>query len=85
MLPGQQVKVHKSASFVDILEVCKFTKICDRKGYCVLYMECRGFPNKVVCSTLARIARSWTLLRAFGPHELLSLHILSGVTSATDH
>ena len=22
--PGQQVKVHKSASFVDILEVCKF-------------------------------------------------------------
>ena len=32
MLPGQQVKVHKSASFVDILEVCKFT-FCDRKGY----------------------------------------------------
>ena len=25
MPPGQQVKVHKSASFVDILEVCKFT------------------------------------------------------------
>ena len=26
---GQQVKVHKSASFVDILEVCKFTIFCD--------------------------------------------------------
>ena len=33
MPPGQQVKVHKSASFVDILEVCKFTTLCDRKGY----------------------------------------------------
>ena len=31
--PGQQVKVHKSVSFVDILEVCKFTTFCDRKGY----------------------------------------------------
>ena len=29
---GQQVKVHKSASFVDILEVCKFT-FGDRNGY----------------------------------------------------
>ena len=25
MPPGQQVKVHKSARFVDIWEVCKFT------------------------------------------------------------
>ena len=33
MPPGQQVKVHKSASFVDIMEVCKFTTFCDRKGY----------------------------------------------------
>ena len=33
MPPGQQVKVHKIASFVDILEVCKFTTFCDRKGY----------------------------------------------------
>ena len=33
MPPGQQVKVHKSASFVDILKVCKFTSFCDRKGY----------------------------------------------------
>ena len=32
MPPGQQVKVQKSASFVDILEVCKFTTLCDRKG-----------------------------------------------------
>ena len=31
--PGKQVKVHKSASFVDILEVCKFTTFFDRKGY----------------------------------------------------
>ena len=35
MPPGQQVKVHKSASFVDILEVCKFTTFCDRKVYTV--------------------------------------------------
>ena len=27
MPPGQQVKVNKSASFVDILEVCKFTTL----------------------------------------------------------
>ena len=33
MPPGEQVKVHKSASFVDILEVCKFRTFCDRKGY----------------------------------------------------
>ena len=33
MPPGQQVKVHISESFVDILEVCKFTTFCDRKGY----------------------------------------------------
>ena len=39
MPPGQQVKVHKSASFVDILEVCKFTTFCDRKGYCDLETE----------------------------------------------
>ena len=36
MPPGQQVKVHKSASFVDILEVCKFTTFCDRKGYRIM-------------------------------------------------
>ena len=35
MPPGQQVKVHKIASFVDILKVCKFTTFCDRKGYTV--------------------------------------------------
>ena len=29
MPPGQQVKVHKSASFVDILEVFKSTTFCD--------------------------------------------------------
>ena len=29
MRTGQQVKVHKSA---DILEVCKITTFCDRKG-----------------------------------------------------
>ena len=33
MPPGQQIKVHKSTSFVDILEVSKFTTFCDRKGY----------------------------------------------------
>ena len=33
---GQQVKVDKSASFVEILEVCKFT-FCDRKWYTASY------------------------------------------------
>ena len=33
MPPNQQVKVHKSVSFVDILDMCKFTTFCDRKGY----------------------------------------------------
>ena len=32
MPPVQQVKVHKSAGFVNILEVCKFKTFCDRKG-----------------------------------------------------
>ena len=46
MPPGQQVKVHKSASFVEILEVCKFTTFCDRKGYrhartCVIHVRQR--------------------------------------------
>ena len=33
MPPGQQVKVHKSASFVEIVEVCKFTTFGDRNIY----------------------------------------------------
>ena len=32
MPQSQQVKLHKSASFVNILEVCKFT-FCDRNRY----------------------------------------------------
>ena len=35
MPPGQQVKVHKSASFVDI------TTFCDRKGYRTLGLSVR--------------------------------------------
>ena len=31
--PAYRVKVQKCASFVDILDVCKFTTFCDRKGY----------------------------------------------------
>ena len=31
--PAYRVKVQKCASFVDIIDVCKFTKFCDRKGY----------------------------------------------------
>ena len=30
--PAYRVKVEKCASFVDILDVCKFTTFCDRKG-----------------------------------------------------
>ena len=33
--PAYRVKVEKCASFVDILDVCKFTTFCDRKGYTV--------------------------------------------------
>ena len=33
MPPAYRVKVEKCASFVDILDVCKFTTFCDRKGY----------------------------------------------------
>ena len=31
-LPAYRVKVQKCASFVDVLDVCKFTTFCDRKG-----------------------------------------------------
>ena len=31
--PAYRVKVQKCASFVDILDVCKFTTFCDRKVY----------------------------------------------------
>ena len=31
--PAYWVKVQKCASFVDILDVCKFTTFCDRNGY----------------------------------------------------
>ena len=37
MPPGQQVKVHKSASFLDILEVCKFTIFCDRERDIIIH------------------------------------------------
>ena len=33
MPPAYRVKVQKCASFVDILDVCKFTTFCDREGY----------------------------------------------------
>ena len=33
--PTYQVKVQKCAGFVDILDVCKFTTFCDRKGYSI--------------------------------------------------
>ena len=35
--PAYRVKVQKCASSVDILDVCKFTTFCDRKGF-NLYM-----------------------------------------------
>ena len=38
MPPGQQVKLHKSASFVDILEVCKFTTFCYREKVIVSFV-----------------------------------------------
>ena len=31
--PAYRVKVQKCASFVDILDVCKFTTFCDRKRF----------------------------------------------------
>ena len=47
--PAYRVKVQKCASFVDILDVCKFTTFCDRKGYRVdtlqLYSSCSSVQN----------------------------------------
>ena len=48
MPPGQQVKVHVSASFVDILEVCKFTTFCDRKGYTAAREHERAVSERTV-------------------------------------
>ena len=33
MPPAYRVKVHNCVSFVDVLDVCKFTTFCDQKGY----------------------------------------------------
>ena len=51
--PAYRVKVEKCASSVDILDVCKFTTFCDRKGYSALTHSlsskwtylCRTVPN----------------------------------------
>ena len=44
--PAYRVKVQKCASFVDILDVCKFTTFCDRKGYTrVVTVLCMGVQS----------------------------------------
>ena len=55
MPPGQQVEVPKSASFVDILEVCKFTTFCDRKGYgCIWTSGMFWLVSKAILAVLTR-------------------------------
>ena len=50
--PAYRVKVEKCASFVDILDVCKFTTFCDRKGYTRACMA--SFPDPVKSPTKYR-------------------------------
>ena len=54
--PAYRVKVEKCASSVDILDVCKFTTFCDRKGYTHTYVHVRVIKGALsacacVCGT----------------------------------
>ena len=46
--PTYRVKVEKCASSVDILDVCKFTTFCDRKGY-TCSRDAGALPQKKKC------------------------------------
>ena len=77
MPPGQQVKVHKSASFVDILEVCKFTTLCDRKGYTTSVRQegpQQGQPHAMYTrsSAIAECLREMGIEKAARSHPFLS-------------
>ena len=58
--PAYRVKVEKCASFVDILDVCKFTTFCDRKGY----TRFRNLLNKRKISRFPAISRRFQLVHA---------------------
>ena len=60
--PAYRVKVEKCASSVDILDVCKFTTFCDRKGY--------RRQKESNCAYRRRTVRSWvSRARVFAPIE----------------
>ena len=53
--PAYRVKVEKCASSVDILDVCKFTTFCDRKGYTIAcYGVVQCLPVKIYRRNLRR-------------------------------
>ena len=56
--PAYRVKVEKCASSVDILDVCKFTTFCDRKGYICIY---RALEKGKVCAG-SRSSRAPTII-----------------------
>ena len=60
--PAYRVKVQKCAGFVDILDVCKFTTFCDRKGYTGMGEEEGGVKESV------RKRRSEYILSASSKH-----------------
>ena len=79
MPPGQQVKVHKSASFVDILEVCKFTTFCDRKVVsrasrtfpaCTHARMTSGFPRPLVIRACVHVGK---IRLYYSPRDYLSV------------
>ena len=57
--PAYRVKVEKCASFVDVLDVCKFTTFSDRKGLCAVAR--RAFCACVVAMPDVRASFDMTL------------------------
>ena len=56
--PAYWVKVEKCASSVDILDVCKFTTFCDRKGYIRKWKQSE-IPVTVIALALERQSFIW--------------------------
>ena len=55
--PAYRVKVEKCASFVDILDVCKFTTFCDRKGYTALFLPARNWVARGLADPRAGLSK----------------------------
>ena len=59
--PAYRVKVEKCASFVDILDVCKFTTFCDRNGYT------GRFIHESYTTCIAHVTREYYFAHAYVP------------------